>query len=47
MSVDSLMKQKCFPYNRALKYEMNEFDSHDIDTPFDWSVAEQLVKELI
>ena len=47
INVNSLKSQKSIPYDRVLKYEMNDFHSHDIDTSFDWSIAEFLVKNKI
>jgi N-acylneuraminate cytidylyltransferase len=33
-------------FERVLKYEMDEWSSHDIDTPFDWDMAELMIKKL-
>lgn len=39
------LKQKSFTqFSRIKKYEMDEISSHDIDTKFDWLIAETIVK---
>ena len=45
IKVKSLRTQKRIPYNNVIKFEMSDQDSHDIDTYFDWSIAESLVKK--
>lgn len=32
-------------FERVVKYEMDEWSSHDIDTPFDWDMAELMIKK--
>ncbi|MFN9115649.1 MAG: cytidylyltransferase domain-containing protein, partial [Bacteroidota bacterium] len=32
-------------FTKIKKYVMNEFESHDIDTPLDWLIAEHLLNE--
>lgn len=31
-------------FKKIVKYEMNSLESHDIDTEFDWMIAEQILK---
>lgn len=43
INVESLKKQPLSTFKKVVKYEMDEFSSHDIDTPFDWKMAEFIV----
>jgi len=43
INVASLKKSKLSEFTRVLKFEMDEVSSHDIDTMFDWEVAELIV----
>lgn len=45
INVASLKKQTIGAFERSIKYEMDEFSSHDIDTLFDWKLAELLITE--
>lgn len=42
---DSLRKESLGEFKRIIKYEMDDLHSVDIDTPFDWVIAETLLKE--
>lgn len=44
INIKSLKKQSFASFKKIVKYEMNEFSSHDIDSPFDWEVAETIIK---
>lgn len=45
INLNSLMKSPLNSFKRVIKYEMDEFSSHDIDTLFDWEVAEAITKK--
>jgi CMP-N,N'-diacetyllegionaminic acid synthase len=45
INIASLKKQTIGSFKRVVKYEMEEFSSHDIDTPFDWSMAEIMIEQ--
>lgn len=45
INVASLKKQTIGAFEKSIKYEMDEFSSHDIDTLFDWKLAELLITE--
>tara|TARA_R110001583_G_scaffold82491_1_gene218772 strand:- start:9740 stop:10429 length:690 start_codon:yes stop_codon:yes gene_type:complete len=40
---ESLKKSNLNSFKKIVKYEMNEFSSHDIDTEFDWKIAEYMM----
>jgi N-acylneuraminate cytidylyltransferase len=40
----SLKKQGINAFDKIIKYEMDEFSSHDIDTLFDWKLAELMME---
>lgn len=44
MNVQALKEKSYSQFSRIKKYEMDEVSSHDIDTMFDWLVAETIVK---
>ncbi len=41
---NSLKKDTLTDFKKIVKYEMDEFSSHDIDTEFDWKMAEYLIR---
>ncbi len=43
INVNSLKKQSLGAFKKVIKYEMDEKASHDLDTPFDWMIAETLL----
>jgi CMP-N,N'-diacetyllegionaminic acid synthase len=43
--VESLLRQQSLQFGKTVKYVMDDFSSHDIDTPFDWLVAESIYRE--
>ncbi len=43
INVESLKQQRLDQFSKIKKFEMDEFSSHDIDTQFDWLLAETLV----
>lgn len=45
INIASLKKGIIADFKKVVKYEMDEFSSHDIDTLFDWEVAELIVKK--
>lgn len=45
INVASLKKGTIGSFKKIIKYEMDEFSSHDIDTPLDWDFAEILIKK--
>ena len=45
INIESLKKQTMIEFKKVAKYEMDEFSSHDIDTLFDWKLAEFLILE--
>lgn len=44
INVKSLKEQKSIPTNKVKKYIMDDFTSHDLDTLYDWRLAELLIK---
>lgn len=44
INVEALKKQTFAAFKKVVKYEMDEFSSHDIDTPFDWKMAELMLE---
>lgn len=45
INVASLKKTSIGLFKKVIKYEMDEFSSHDIDKPFDWDMAELLLEK--
>lgn len=45
INVDSLKEKPMNRFERIKKYEMDEISSHDIDTPFDWQIAESIASQ--
>ena len=43
----SLMEKGLSHFTRIRKYPMSEYYSVDIDNPFDWKVAELIIKESV
>jgi CMP-N,N'-diacetyllegionaminic acid synthase len=43
--VASLLQRQSLQFDKTVKYVMDDFSSHDIDTPFDWLVAESIYNE--
>lgn len=43
INIASLKKTSLADLKKIIKYEMDEFSSHDIDTLFDWKVAESII----
>ncbi|WP_421945858.1 cytidylyltransferase domain-containing protein [Pedobacter sp.] len=46
INIASLKKEPIADFKKIVKYEMDEFSSHDIDTVFDWEIAELIVKKI-
>jgi len=46
-SVKTLKQKPMNQFDKIRKYVMDEFSSHDIDTIFDWHVAEAIVSKII
>jgi CMP-N,N'-diacetyllegionaminic acid synthase len=46
INVRSLRKQNLNAFNRIKKYEMDSFSSHDIDTFYDWKLAELMIEDI-
>ncbi|MQP52067.1 MULTISPECIES: cytidylyltransferase domain-containing protein [unclassified Flavobacterium] len=44
INIASLKKNTIGEFKKVIKYEMDEFSSHDIDTLFDWDMAELIIK---
>jgi len=44
INVQSIVKQEIGKFERVIKYVMDEIHSVDIDTPFDWMVAEMILE---
>jgi CMP-N,N'-diacetyllegionaminic acid synthase len=44
INIDTLKKQNLSAFQKVIKYKMDEYSSHDIDTPFDWNLAELKLK---
>lgn len=42
INIASLKSQLMSEFTKIIKYEMDEYSSHDIDTPFDWQFAEYI-----
>lgn len=45
INIDVLKEKPLYEFVKVRKYEMDEFSSHDIDSPIDWLVAETLLKK--
>lgn len=45
INIKSLKKGEISSFNKVIKYEMDELSSHDIDTLFDWKIAEIISKK--
>lgn len=43
INIDALKKKTINSFEKIIKYEMDEFSSHDIDTALDWKMAELMV----
>lgn len=43
---NSLKKSNHLDFRKVVKYEMDEFSSHDIDTEFDWKMAEFMMSNI-
>lgn len=43
ISRDSILEKKIGEFQNVVKYVMDEISSHDIDTIFDWKIAELLI----
>ncbi len=43
INITSLKKYAIGEFKKVIKYEMDEFSSYDIDTPFDWDMAELMI----
>jgi len=44
INVESLKKETIGAFKKVIKYEMDEIASHDIDTLFDWKIAESIIQ---
>lgn len=44
INIASLKNQNLNLFKKSIKYEMDDFSSHDIDTLFDWELAELIIK---
>ena len=44
INVESLKKETIGAFKKVIKYEMDEIASHDIDTLFDWKIAEFIIQ---
>jgi len=47
INIESLKKQPISSFEKIIKYEMDEFSSHDIDTLFDWKLAELMLNQSV
>jgi CMP-N,N'-diacetyllegionaminic acid synthase len=45
INVNSLKKQQLSEFSKVKKYIMDEYSSHDIDSQFDWDIAELLMSK--
>ena len=45
INVESLKKEALGTFKKIVKYEMDEFSSHDIDTLFDWDMAALMMEK--
>lgn len=46
INVASLKKGAMGNFKKVIKYEMDEFSSHDIDTLFDWEIAKTIIEKI-
>lgn len=46
INIISLKQNNIGEFQKVKKYEMNEIDSHDIDTSFDWDIADVIIKQV-
>jgi len=46
INIEALKKAPLNKFKRIKKYQMDEFSSHDIDTLFDWKIAEFLIQNI-
>ena len=45
INIKSLKEKNMSSFEKIIKYEMDDFSSHDIDTIFDWKIAELLINQ--
>lgn len=45
INIESLKKEALGAFKKIVKYEMDEFSSHDIDTLFDWDMAALMIEK--
>jgi CMP-N,N'-diacetyllegionaminic acid synthase len=45
--VNQLKEMAISDFTKVIKYPMDELSSHDIDTPFDWEIAEIIASKMI
>lgn len=43
INVKSMKEHKSISYNKVRKYVMDDYSSHDLDTMFDWDMAEMML----
>jgi CMP-N,N'-diacetyllegionaminic acid synthase len=46
IDIQTFKKKGLMGFNRIRKYVMDEFTSHDIDTPIDWLLAKVIIKSM-
>lgn len=44
INVSSLKQKEIVLFDKVIRYEMNEYNSHDIDTQLDWFIAEKIIE---
>jgi CMP-N,N'-diacetyllegionaminic acid synthase len=47
ISTKSLRSKQISEFKKSKRYLMDEFSSHDIDSPFDWLIASNMIKKTI
>ena len=47
INVNSIKSYPIGKFKKAIKYQMDESSSHDIDSKFDWFIAENLIKNTL
>ena len=47
INVSSLKQKEIALFDKVIKYEMNEYNSHDIDTKLDWFLAEKIIENYL
>jgi|TARA_B110000967_G_scaffold208913_1_gene262804 N-acylneuraminate cytidylyltransferase len=47
INVSSLKQKEIVLFDKVIKYEMNEYNSHDIDTQLDWFIAEKIMENYL